>query len=101
ACRHGVAQLQPVGLLEGHREHPSVAETNHLRADAAAARGSDLAEIADRSCWTARFDQQAHDFRDLARPPEARDGIELPQLGCKPDLHERLRSQSAKPRSIS
>src|ERR1700677_3060858 len=71
------AQLQTLRLIQRHGQHASVAEADHLRADAAAAGGKDLAEIADGHRRAGGFNQQTNRRRDLATP---RQGIDLWQV---------------------
>ena len=72
-----VAQLQAVDFLERHGKHAAVAEADDLGADAAAAGGADLAEIADGDAGAAGFHQQADDFGHLAGPAHGRDAVEF------------------------
>ena len=70
--RHdAVAQPQPAGLLERHRQHAPVAEPDHLRPHAAPIRAQDLAEIPDRSGRAGGFYQQPHHFDHLAGPADS------------------------------
>ena len=68
-----VAELQPAGFLERHRQHAAAAEADHLHAHRAALRRLNLAKIAQSRGRPDRFDEQSHHF---GHAPERHTGID-------------------------
>ena len=72
-----IAQVQPVGFLQRHRQHSTIAKSDHLSANHAAVLGADFAEIADSGGGAVRFHQQTHQFGDAAGPSAGLDRGQL------------------------
>src|SRR5581483_5911655 len=69
--RHdGVLDLQTVDLFQWHRKDVTVAETDHLRADAPARAALNLAEIANGRGRPLGLHEQPDQFHHLARPEQ-------------------------------
>jgi hypothetical protein len=58
AGQNGIAESQPVGLFERHRQDPAVAKSDDLNADGPARGAQDFTEVADRRGWPGGFDEQ-------------------------------------------